>query len=324
MRQVNTANGPIMVADLGATLMHEHLTIAFLGTETDSLRRGPAFRDMVATCVDQIEELKAAGYTSLVDPCPSDLGRNIDLIGEVSSRTNFNIIFATGLYNEVFGNAYWKVKHTADKDFVQKLADVFITELTEGVPGTGGLKAGVLKVGSSKGGITSYEKNVMEAAAIASLATGAPIFTHTDHTLGPEQIRHLKAHKVPAHRVVIGHCCGNPSHDYHMEIIDEGAFVGFDQFGVTPVQPDSTRVESLMKVRGAGKLDRVLISHDTTWCMRGEPYDPVFWKSFSEVHKPLHFLRVIAPILRERGVSNEELDILTRKNPYSFFAAGGC
>ena len=97
MTHVNTANGPIKVADLGHTLMHEHLTIAMPGAGTDSLRRGPAYRDMVATCVDQIEELKSAGYSSLVDPCASDMGRDVCLIGEVAARTGFNIIFAAGL-----------------------------------------------------------------------------------------------------------------------------------------------------------------------------------------------------------------------------------
>lgn len=323
MKQVNTANGPIDVAMLGATLMHEHLTIAFPGSETDTLRRGPTFRDMVATCVDQVEELKAGGYTSLVDPCPNDMGRSIDLIGEVATRTGFNIVFATGLYNEAIGgNAYWQLKLASDKDGVRKLADVFITELTEGVPGTSGLKAGLLKVGTGKGAVSPYEMKVMEAAAIASIATGAPITTHTDYQLGPEQIRHLKSQDVPADRVVIGHCCGNPDHDYHMEIIGEGAYVGFDQFGVTPVQPDTVRVESLLKIRAAGMLDRVVISHDSTWCMRGEPYDPAFWNAFAGSHTPLHFSRAIVPMLKEQGMSDEEMDLLTRQNPLRYFGAG--
>src|SRR5258706_14351095 len=107
MKRINTANGPVEVGALGNTLMHEHLTIAYPGTLTDTLRPGPAFRDMVATCVDRIAELKDGGYSSLVDPCPNDLGRSVELTGEVAARTGFNIIFATGLYNEaVGGNAY--------------------------------------------------------------------------------------------------------------------------------------------------------------------------------------------------------------------------
>ena len=211
MKQINTANGPVDVDRLGATLMHEHLTIAFPGTDTDTLRTGPALRDMVAICVDQVAELKDGGYSSLVDPCPNDMGRSVELIGEVAARTGFNVIFATGLYNQaVGGNAYWQGKFKMDKDGVQKLADVFIAELTDGVPGSGGLKAGILKVGTGKGAITDYEYGVMRAAAIASKATGAPITTHTDYMLGPDQVRFLKSCDVAADQIVVGHCCGNP------------------------------------------------------------------------------------------------------------------
>jgi phosphotriesterase-related protein len=320
MKQINTANGPVAVDQLGATLMHEHLTIAYPGTLTDTLRPGPTFRDMVAICVDRIAELKDGGYSTLVDPCPNDLGRSVELTGEVAARTGFNIVFSTGLYNEaVGGNAYWQVKRASDKDMVHKLADVFITEITEGVPGSGGMKAGILKVGTGKGAITDYERAVMRAAVIASKATGAPITTHTDYVLGPEQVRFMKSCDMAADRIVVGHCCGNPDHAYHMDVIGEGAYVGFDQFGI-PLQPDEVRIDSLMKIRAAGRLDRVMISHDNAWCMRGEPYDPVFWDKFGATQSPLHFIRNIAPQLKERGLSAAELDLLSRENPRRYFS----
>ena len=320
MKQINTARGPVEAGDLGNTLMHEHLTIAYPGTGTDTLRRGPAFRDMVAICVDQIAELKDGGYSSLVDPCPNDLGRSVELMGEVAARTGFNLIFSTGLYNEhVGGNAYWQVKIATDKNAVRKLADVFIAEITDGVPGSDGLKPGILKVGTGKGAITDYEKAVLSAAAIASKATGTPITTHTDYVLGPEQVRFLKGQDMAADQVVVGHCCGNPDHAYHMEVIGEGAYVGFDQWGI-PVQPDTVRIHSLMKIREAGRLDRVMISHDNVWCMQGEPYDPAFWDGFAAAQTPLHFIRNVAPQLKERGVTAEEIDLLTRQNPLRYFS----
>ena len=325
MKRINTAKGPVEAGDLGNTLMHEHLTIAYPGTGTDTLRRGPAFRDMVAICVDQIAELKDGGYSSLVDPCPNDLGRSVELMGEVAARTGFNLIFSTGLYNEhVGGNAYWQVKIATDKNAVRKLADVFIAEITDGVPGSDGLKAGILKVGTGKGAITDYEKAVLSAAAIASKATGTPITTHTDYVLGPEQVRFLKGQDMAADQVVVGHCCGNPDHAYHMEVIGEGAYVGFDQWGI-PVHSnkdgaDTVRIDSLMKIREAGRLDRVMISHDNVWCMQGEPYDPAFWDGFAAAQTPLHFIRNVAPQLKERGVTAEEIDLLTRQNPLRYFS----
>jgi len=320
MKQINTANGPVSVDALGATLMHEHLTIAYPGTLTDTLRPGPTLRDMIAICVDRIAELKDGGYSTLVDPCPNDLGRSVELTGEVAARTGFNIIFSTGLYNEaVGGNAYWQVKLGSDKNMVQKLADVFIAEIADGVPGSGGMKAGILKVGTGKGAITAYERAVMQAAVIASKATGAPITTHTDYVLGPEQVRFMKSCGMRADQIVVGHCCGNPDHAYHMDVIGEGAYVGFDQFGI-PLQPDAVRIDGLMKIRAAGRLDRVMISHDNAWCMRGEPYDPMFWDQFGANQTAMHYARNIVPQLKERGVTAAELDLLSRENPRRYFS----
>ena len=74
-----------------------------------------------------------------------------------------------------------------------------------------------------------------------------------------------------------------------------------------------------MKLREAGRLDRVMVSHDSTWCMRGEPYAPEFWDAFAAAHTPMHFIREVAPRLREQGVTAAEMDLLIRENPRRYF-----
>ena len=41
MSSVNPVTGPVAVAELGTTLMHEHVMIGYPGWEADSLRPGP-------------------------------------------------------------------------------------------------------------------------------------------------------------------------------------------------------------------------------------------------------------------------------------------
>ena len=136
--RINTANGPIDAKDLGKTLMHEHLVIAFPGWESDTAITNQTLREMTAVCVDKIAELKDAGITSLLDPCPNDIGRDVPLMAEVASRTGFNIVFATGLYHKHYGGSpYWSIKFMTTPDAEQRLGDLFIKELTEGVQGTG-------------------------------------------------------------------------------------------------------------------------------------------------------------------------------------------
>jgi phosphotriesterase-related protein len=318
---INTANGRVQAGALGRTLMHEHLVTGLPGWDSDTRAPAPAFRDMVAACVDRVQELQDAGYSSLVDPCPSDLGRNADLIGEVAARTGFNIIFATGLYNEHHGGSpYWQVALATDPDGEKRLADLFIGEIEDGVRGSG-LRPGILKVATGHGAITDYEKKVFRAAAAASKATGTPITTHTEAVLGDEQVDLLTGEGVAANRIVVGHCCGTTDHDYHMCIVRKGAYIGFDRFGIEHEATDDQRVESILKCREAGALEQVIVSHDSVWCWLGEMIPKPMRDYMAAYNHPLRFSRVIAPKLRAAGMSEAEIDTLLVGNPSRYFAA---
>ena len=318
--RINTAAGSIGVNDLGKTLMHEHLVIGFPGWESDTALTAPTVREMTAVCVDKIAELKSAGFSSLLDPCPNDIGRDIPLMAEVASRSGFNIIFATGLYHHhLGGTAYWSHKFQLDPDAEKKLADLFIKELTVGVQGTG-IKAGVIKVATAMPPFTDYEKTIFRAAAKASLATGAPITTHTNAVLGDEQLAYLTSLGVPAHKIVIGHSCGSGDHDYHMKIVTGGAYIGFDRFGLEIVQQDSVRVESLLKLMKKGFGPQTVISHDAVWCWKGGMIPDSLIAQIAEGQMSMRFTRVITPMLKDAGVTQAEIDSILTENPRRYFA----
>lgn len=79
----NTVLGPIDSADLGRTLIHEHLFAAWPGAMLD-----PDFfiarDDLLAKCVRRMQRLKDVGIKTFVDPCPNELGRDVSLMVEVS------------------------------------------------------------------------------------------------------------------------------------------------------------------------------------------------------------------------------------------------
>lgn len=320
--QINTASGAIDSADLGKTLMHEHLVIGFPGWESDGLQVGQNFREMVAVCVDKVEELKTAGFSTILDPCPNDLGRDPQLMAEVASQTGFNIIFATGLYHEHLGGApYWRTKFAFDPDGWLRLSDLLIKELTEGVGDTG-IKAGVIKVGTAMPPITEYEKTVFQAAARASLATGAPITTHTDAVLGDEQIDLLVSLGVPANRIIVGHCCGSSDHAYHRSIVERGAYIGLDRFGSELIYPDEERITSMLKLLESGAARHIIMSHDHPWCFRGNMIPPAIKEQLENSHQSMHITRVITPRLIAAGVEAETIDSILTDNPRRYFENG--
>jgi phosphotriesterase-related protein len=317
---LETVTGTITPAELGKTLMHEHLLIGYPGAGVDHVTPGPDMNERVARCVDRIEEMKSLGFTSMLDPCPSDLGRDVELMAKVAQKTGFQIVCATGLYKQAEGGfPYWHFR----KNFgptVDAMAEIFIKEITEGI-GSTGVRAGIIKVATGPGEMTEYEHDIFEAAAKASVATGAPVTTHTDQgTVGDLQQQLLTKNGTPAHRIVIGHSCGTADHDYHMQIARGGSYLGFDRFGLEVIQPDEERVGALARVIEAGAGDRVVVSHDSVWCWQGQPIPPAIEEAMAASWNPSHFSLRIVPQLKDRGISDEQINALLVDNPRRFFA----
>jgi len=318
---VNTVTGPIRVEELGVTLMHEHILIGYPGWEADTLRPGPGRAEIIDTAVDKIRSMQSIGIQSMLDPCPNDLGRDVGLAAEVADKTGFNIICATGLYKENEGGfAHWHFVRSIGRG-VEAMAELFIHELTKGIGDTG-IKAGIIKVATGEGQITDYEYDVLSAAAMAAVETGAPITTHTDQgTMGEEQQVFLMEKGVPSHRIIIGHSCGSSDHDYHMRLLQKGSYLGFDRFGLDILAPDEQRIDALVALLQKQQERRIVVSHDSVWCTRGQPFPAEMLAAIDtdKLFNPTHFHRNIIPALLARGVSREQIDTMLVDNPRRFF-----
>jgi phosphotriesterase-related protein len=170
MLKINTVTGTCTPEELGTTLVHEHLLIAWSGWEADSIVvKGFKRTEALKFCVDRLQELKAHGVNTFMDPCPSDPGRDVEFMAEASVKSGLRVICATGLYKEDLGGAYFKFYMHMGTG-VNEIAELYEKELTEGIGDTG-VKAGFIKC-----------------------ATGAPITTHTDEAmLGLEQLESSRA-----------------------------------------------------------------------------------------------------------------------------------
>jgi phosphotriesterase-related protein len=321
MQTIQTVGGPCAPADLGVALMHEHLLIGWPGWEAYASEESTLRRERVTVCVDRMQELRELGVRTLLDPCPIDLGRDVELMAEVAERGGVRIICATGLYKEETGApAYFKFRQQFG-DAVEEMTELFVRELTVGI-GSTGIRAGVIKVATGPNQVTAYEELVLRAAARAHRATGAPITTHTDDgTMGPEQLAILTAEGVAPAAVVIGHSCGSADLRYHTDMLDTGAFLGFDRFGLELLHPDRARIAALTGLLGLGFERQLVLSHDTVWCWRGRaPQTP---PGLLDDWQPTHLFRHIIPRLRDAGVSQAKIDTMLIENPRRYFAEAG-
>jgi phosphotriesterase-related protein len=310
---VNTVSGPLNTGDLGIALMHEHPFVEY----TDGVHTPPMpdiLRDkIISTCSDHIDKIRAYGVQTVFDPTTVDLGRNILLLCKIAEKTGFNIICCTGIYSI---SSYIVIrKHLGGG--TDAVARLFIKELTEGIEDTG-IKAGFIKVVTGYSGISMDEKELLIAAANASVKTNARIITHTDGVLGDTQQEILVNAGVPAQHIMIGHCCGSTDFNYHMKILKKGSFLGFDRFGMESILPDETRVASVIKLINAGYVSRLILSHDSVWYWKGGPVcDGPTYKNWT----PTNIFKRVIPMLKSGGVTDEDIKTMLIDNPKKFLSA---
>ncbi len=314
MKQVQTVLGPVPVDQLGVTLMHEHLLIGFPGWVFDPAARFD--RSKVTTMlIDRLRELRALDVSTFVDPCPIELGRNPELAAEVAEASGMNIICATGLYTNRLGIPVYFRQRTADE-----IAEIFIKELTEGI-GSSGIRAGLIKCATGLNEITQHEEKSLRAAARAHKATGAPITTHTESaTMGNEQLDILASEGVDFQRVVIGHSCDTANLAYHVSLLNRGAFIGFDRFGLERLFPDRLRIASLAGLLAIGYAEQIVLSHDFVGCFLGRSMfrTPESQQGLAKWNYTYLFKEVI-PKLREIGISEPQVRTMLVENPRRYF-----
>ncbi len=319
--KVQTTTGTADPTQLGRTLIHEHIMVGYPGWELDA--KAPKFKraEGLVRAVDQMHELQSFGVRTFVDPCPMDMGRDVEFLAEVSQRSGMNIVCTTGAYFEAEGNTY-TFRHLS----VEQITEIYVSEIEEGIRETG-IKAGAIKIATGAPTVSPYERKLVTAGARAAKITGVPIISHTQNgCCGHDQIDIVTGEGVAPERLVVGHSDGNPEHPYHKSLAERGAFVGFDRFGISLFQPDEVRIDNIMKLVAAGHLERILVSHDSIVCWLGRPVP--YAQSFEEMLQMLpnwrstHIFKEIVPQLRERGLSDAQIDTILIGNPRRLFAPG--
>ena len=296
-QHIHTVLGAIEPATLGRTLMHEHI---FCDVYRVTGRLNELLNDE-ALSVEELATLRKAGGTALVEVTTPDLGRDPEALRRVAEKTELHIIMGTGWYRQPF------YPPEIDRLLTNELADMMITELTDGVEGTG-IRAGIIgEIGVNLDYATAQEERVLRAAARAQKATGAPLTTHASmYPVGLLQLEVLKDEGVDLSRVIIGHCDTCLDQAYHLAILESGAYVQFDTVGRNHMNPDTRRASALVELVRLGWKHQLLLSSDR--CHRsdlcafgGVGYGYVFTRFFD--------------LLRAMGIDDDTLDTITIENP---------
>lgn len=306
--EVMTVTGAIRADELGTTLPHEHVLVDFIGADRVTPQRYDR-DEAFETILPHLERLRNLGCESLAECTPAYLGRDPELLTRLAKASGVRLLTNTGYYGAMQGKFLPPHAFSEDAD---RLAARWIEEWRGGIDGTG-VRPGFIKIGVDAGPLTEVNRKLVQGAARAHLQSGLTIAAHTgDGTAAVSQLEVLRQEGVDASAWIWVHAQNERDPAVHQRVADGGAWISLD--GISPTSIDLHR-EMLLKLKQAGRLDRVLISHDAGWYSVGEPrggsyrgYDTLFTE----------FL----PALRKAGVTDAELTALTVTNPARAFSIG--
>ena len=228
---IRTVLGDITPAEMGLTYSHEHIVI----DESFPTQQNAAF---LLNDVDKIsKELKSfyeAGGRTMVDTMPSDAGRNVLKLAEVSRRTGVHIIAPTGIHLEKYYLPnHWRYSYTEEQ-----LTRLFIDDVMTGIDANDyngpfvnrtPHKAGMIKLATGDEKITPHQEKIFHAVVNTHLETGVPILTHTNegkHAI--DQAALFAKLGARLEHIVISHVDRYQDIGYNRALLETGISVEYD------------------------------------------------------------------------------------------------
>ena len=297
-----TAHGPVTIEKLGLLKRNNFAVldnVQMMDYETQK---------------NEIMAFKYAGGRTVVDASNHGLGRDPEMLRRISVDTGLNVITGSGYYVAGAQDA-----RTLELSVEDMEADI-VRDLTVGI-GHSGVRAGYIGEIGVNFDMPDFEVRSLTAACRAQQRTNAPLMVHINPwcTRGLDAMKIVQAHAIAPEKVVICHSDVQNNEDYIFRLLDMGVYVEFDNFGKEnntdpwDIGPgngrfvtDWERVRLIRKILDRGYGKQLLFSCDI--CLKtllhaygGWGYD--------------HILTHILPMLREIGVTDEQIDEILIHNP---------
>lgn len=323
MPQVETARGPVETAELGPTLMHEHIFTLTADVQQNYPQEWGSEDERVEDAVAKLTSLHGLGIRTIVDPTVVGLGRYVPRIARIAAQVEINIVVATGLYT--YGDVPFFFEHrgpaldaVVGSSVPDPMVDMFVGDIQEGIAGTG-VKAGLLKCAIGAPGLTSGVERVLRAVAKAHEQTGTPVTVHTH----PASRQGLTVKRVlceeggvDPRRVVLGHSGDTTDVDHLAELAEAGFVLGMDRFGINLGTTFEARADTVVEMCRRGFAGSMVLSQDASCYI--DWLDPGVMAFLPQWHYE-HVSREVVPYLLDHGVTQEQVDAMLVDNPRRYF-----
>jgi phosphotriesterase-related protein len=299
--RVWTVTGPVAPADLGTTLVHEHVLVDFVGADKVGRHRYDA-EEAFRVILPHLAALKQRGCRTLVECTPAYIGRDPVLLRRLSETSGLHILTNTGYYGAA--NDKFVPAHAYDET-AEQLAARWTAEWRHGIEGTG-VRPAFMKIGVDAGPLSAIDRKLVTAGALCHRQSGLRLHVHTgDGAAAQEIVGVLRAGRIPPDAYVWVHAQNEKGRAVHRRLAADGVWISLDGVSETSLDAHLGAVADLVR---AGHLSRVLVSQDAGWYHVGETGGGTF--------RPYTFLfDTFLPALRKAGLSEGDTRALLVDNP---------
>jgi len=271
--------------------------------------------DSEALAISELQRFVTAGGRTVVDPTNNGLGRDPAPLVRIAEATDTHIIMGAGYY---LGGTH--PEDMADRS-VDELTAEIVRDIQEGVDDTD-VRAGLIgEIGCTYPWLPNEQKS-LRAAVAAQIETGAPLMVHPGRDpKSPEEIAQIVADEGgDLSRTAICHIdrtCTDRA--WLADMAATGVYLEYDLFGNEsswyPPNPDvdmpsdAERMDVVLWHFEQGLEKQILLSHDIATKHRLHTYGGLGYD---------HLVTNVMPRLRQRGLSEEDVDVLVVDNPARF------
>lgn len=316
MDQIPTTAGPRAIAELGRTLVHEHLLTAHEGLrfQWPHLVDARAEHDAAVT---QVRAAQAHGVTAICDPACLDLARDVRLSLAVTEETGMPLVMATGIY----GQHYTFLPHYFQTREIDAIVDCFLHDLTVGIQGTD-VRAAFLKCAADEPGLTPDVEKIHRAVARASLRSGAPVMAHSHPAsrTGLESMRIFGEEGLDPAKVLIAHTGDTDDLDYIEELLATGCTIGMDRYGLDIFLPEAQRNATVLALCERGHADRMVLGQDACATIDWFPKEMI--EQLAPNWNFTHIFEAVIPELLATGVTQAQIDGMLGANVHRWLGGG--
>jgi phosphotriesterase-related protein len=330
--KAQTVLGIVDPADLGPTLMHEHLlwdirTPAMvehgdLGPEITlcncfriNYGRKKVPGNLLLRCretaTEAVAEMVELGGRTIVELSSGGLDPDPEGYVEIARATGAHIVMGCGHYVDDYQD-----KANASRS-VDDFAAEMIGQVFEGAWGTS-VRAGIIGEIGCQSPWTDLEKRVMRGALLAQAETGAALNVHPGrHPDQPQEVADfVQAAGFPTERVILSHIDRTIFDEERLfRLADTGVVIELDLFGQETafyawsnidMPNDAVRLMWIRSLINRGHLSQIVISHDICYRTRLTRFGG---------HGYGHIFENVLPLMRARHFTEAEIDAIMVANP---------